>query len=97
MLVIAGVANAAPRQRQHRRVAAFLGPHQRRAGLLGIRKAGAAEHHHGVLNALLLLIEVGLEHLQLEADAARFAPQQKLRVRKSQTVGVGLQRCGVVG
>jgi hypothetical protein len=35
-----------------------------------------------------LLLQVGLEQLQLEADAARFAAQQKFGVGKCQAAGV---------
>ena len=41
--------------------------------------------------------QVGLEQLELEADAARLAPQQELGVGEGQPVGIGLQRLAAVG
>jgi hypothetical protein len=43
------------------------------------------------------LLQIGLEHLQLEPDAAGFAAQQKLGIGKGQPVGVGLERHALVG
>jgi hypothetical protein len=66
--------------------------------LLLAAKTGAAEHDDGVLDAVRLLLEVGLEQLQLEADAARFAAQQELGVGECQAAGVRVQwqaRAGV--
>jgi hypothetical protein len=62
-----------------------------------VTEARAAEHHHRVVDALGLLRQVGLEHLQLEADAAGLAPQQELGVGKGQPVGIGMQEFAAVG
>ena len=43
------------------------------------------------------LRQVGLEHFQLKADAARFAAQQEFGVGKGQAVGVGVQGVAFVG
>ncbi|EWS62727.1 hypothetical protein Y695_04043 [Hydrogenophaga sp. T4] len=63
----------------------------------GFAHARAAKDHDGVFYAQFSLCEIGFEHFQLEADAARFAAQQELGVGESQTVGVGLQRAPFVG
>ena len=85
------------RQRQCRFIAAFFGQLERRVGLLGGRETGAAKHHNGVFNALRLLLDFRLEHFKLHANAANFAPQQKLRVCKSESVGMRSQWLGVAG
>ncbi len=60
-------------------------------------KARAAEDDDGVFDALRDLLKIRLEHFELEADAACFASEQKLRIGKRQPVGVGLQRRAVAG
>ena len=62
---------------------------------LGLRdfladKAGAAKHHHRVFDACLHLGEVRFLQLQLHADAACLAAQQKLRIGKRQPVSLWL-------
>ena len=68
---------------------------------LGFLLSGATNQRVDVryhaLDAMRMLCQIGLEHLQLEADAARLAPQQELGVGKGQAVGVGLQRVATVG
>ena len=44
-----------------------------------------------------LLLQVGLEQLELEADAARFAAQQEFGIGEGQPAGVGVQRQPGVG
>jgi hypothetical protein len=84
LLVVVGIA----RQRRQRglspRVAAGLGLRDHEGGVFFAAKPGAAEHHHGVLDAVGLLLQVGLEQLQLKADAAGFAAQQELGVGEGQ-------------
>src|SRR5690606_20557540 len=43
-----------------------------------------------------LLRQIGLDHLELEPDAACFAAQQELRVREGKPVRVGVPRVPVV-
>ena len=78
-------------------IAAGLGGRQGACGVLWGLKACAAIDDDGVLYALGTLADVGLEHLQLKADAACFAPEQKLRIGKGHAVGIGQQGVAVVG
>jgi hypothetical protein len=73
-------------------VAAGLCVGQLLPGVLGCHEARAAVHHDGVLDALRRLAQVGLEQLQLEADAACLAAQHEFGVGEGQAVGVGVQR-----
>ena len=70
---------------------------ERRVGLLGGWKSGAAKHHDGVFNALRMLINFRFEHFKLHANAPYFAPQQKLWVCEREPVGIGLQWRVVAG
>ena len=45
---------------------------QQGVGIFGRHKAGTAEHHHRVVDTLGGLVQIGLQHLQLDADAAGF-------------------------
>ncbi len=71
-------------------IALGLSGGQQDLGLFRRHKAGAAKHHHGVVDALGGQLQVGLEHLQLKADRAGLAAAQKLRVCKGQAVRVAL-------
>ena len=45
----------------------------------------------------LTLLRLQMENAQLKADAACFAPEQKLRIGKGHAVGIGQQGVAVVG
>ena len=94
---MAGVAHVALGQCDAGCVAAGLGFGQALLGCLRVYKPGAAEHHHGAFNACFGLPQVGLEHFELETDAARFPAEEEFRVSKSNAIGVGLQRVSVGG
>ena len=96
-VVVARVAHGTARALQLFFVAAGLGFAEQGGRLVGRQKACAAIHHHGVLDALLGLAQVGLEHFQLEPDAARFTAEQELGVGKRKAVGIGVQGVVVVG
>ena len=97
LVVIPSIANMPLGQSQRGFIVAFFSQLKRCIGLLGRGKAGAAEHHNRVFNALGLLVDFGLKHFQLDAQAAGFTAQQKLRVGKSEPVGIGPQRRAVGG
>lgn len=61
------------------------------------QKAGAAKHHYRVFHALFALVDIGLEHFQLDADTAGLAPKQKLGIGERKPVGIGLQCVAAVG
>ena len=92
LLVVVGIARQGLGAADLRLVAAGFGGHDQRGGFLLAAKAGAAEHDDGVFDAHRLLLQVGLEQLQLEADAAGFAAQQELGVGECQPAGIGVQR-----
>ena len=90
LLVVDRVLHLALRRRQGLRIALRTGLPQGLLGALRRDEAGAAKNHNRVFDAQLLLLQVGLEHFELHAHAAGLAAQQKLRVGKGQSVGVGL-------
>ncbi len=92
-----GVAHHGAGTDQRLGVTAGLGVDQARPSDLGFVHARAAKHHDGVFNAQIALGQVGLEHFQLEADAARLAAQQEFGVGKGQAVGVGQQGMAFAG
>ena len=97
LVVVVGIAHLALGIGQGCCVTAVLGFLQ---GLLRVfrgREASAAKHDHGVLNTLCDLAQLGFEHFQLHAHATGFAAQQKFRVGKSQSVGIGIQRVALGG
>ena len=95
--VVAGVAHHALGRAQGVGVATGLGGGQALGCLLGRQEARAAVHHHGVGDAGFRQVELGFEHFELNADAARVAPQQELGVGEGEAVGVGLQGLAAVG
>ncbi len=68
-----------------------LGPH---TGMTGAALLAAQAALHGGAGRVMLSLlgQVGLEHFELEADAAGFAPQQEFRIGKGQAVGLGGHR-----
>ena len=45
---------------------------------------------------MLGLVQVGLEHFQLKADAACFPAQQEFGVRKGKAISIGFQRVALI-
>jgi len=68
---------------------------QRLLSHFGGGKARAAEHDHGVVDALFTLVQVRLEHFELHANATHIAAQHELGVGKRQSVGIGAHHRGV--
>ena len=97
LVVVARVADQGFGLLHRLRIVARTGLRQQGLRLLGVAEAGAAEHHHRVLDAERLLGDVGLEHFQLQADAPRLAPEQEFGVVEGQAVGVGFQGLAAVG
>ena len=90
--VVTGISHAPFGLRHGPGIAAGPRGGQRGLGSFGGWKACAAEYDDGVLDTRLGLVQVGLEHFELDAQAARLAPQKELGIGKGQPVGVGLQR-----
>ena len=97
LIVVAGVTHLPLGMRHSGSITGALGFFQHLECLIRCAKAGAAEYHNRVLDTERLLVEIRLEHFQLEPDAARLSAQQELGVGKGQAVSIGLQRNAGVG
>ena len=71
-------------QRTH--IASVLRGLQGRLGVDHGLEACAAVHHHRVVNAQVVLHQIGLEHFELQTDAPGFASEHELRVGKRKPV-----------
>ena len=91
LLVILGIAQLLRGGFNRFGIAGFHGGLLGEQRLIRRQEARAAKHHNRVFYALCLHLQLGLEHLQLDAQTACFAAQQKFGVGKSQSVGIGLQ------
>jgi hypothetical protein len=91
-IVVGRIAHVALCLFQRAGIATCAGFIQQALRGFGRTEACAAKHHHRVVDALLLLVHVGLEQFQLNADAAGFTARHEFGVSKCHAVSIGAQR-----
>ena len=97
LFVVARIAHVTLRDACHLRVVEPLGVGQGNPRVLGRQEARAAIDDDGVFDAQALLLQIGLEHFELKANATRFAAQQEFGIGEREPVCVGRKRVAVVG
>ena len=78
-------------------IAACFGLRKQGCGFFLTSEARTSEHDNGVFDAVRLLFQIGLEHLQLKAYAARLTAQQELGVSEGKARGVRFKLVASVG
>ena len=97
LVVVDRIAHTPLGQLQGRGLIALAGQGQFFIRILWRGETRAAEDHDGVLDAQLLLLQIGLQHLELETDAPRLAAQQEFGIGERQAVGIGQERLAGIG